>query len=144
MPLYYGIPVCIEEACNIFRLNIEDITEKAIKKYKISENERAYFYTMQCVLADYLNFYLNSKNIKIKLLSTDKGQYIIGYEITEISVFKYEFINSDQFILKLNNLKLQFMEEMEYINANLTIVTLEHLEDVPEIVNNPIPYVILF
>jgi hypothetical protein len=144
MPLYYGIPVCIEEACNIFRLDIEDITEKSIKKYKISENDKAYFYTMRCVLVDYLNFYLDNNNVKIKLLSTDKGQYIIGYEITEISVFKYEFINSDQFILKLNNLKLQFMEEMEYINANLTTVTLEHLEDVPEIVNNPIPYVILF
>jgi hypothetical protein len=38
----------------------------------------------------------------------------------------------------------KWMQEMEYINANLTTVTLEHLEDVPEIVNNPIPYVILF
>jgi hypothetical protein len=46
--------------------------------------------------------------------------------------------------LKLNDLKLKFMEEMETINANLTTVTLEHLEDIPEIVNNPIPYVILF
>ena len=144
MPLFYGIPVCLEEACNVFRLNIENITEKAIEKYKISENQRAYFYTMRSILADYLNFYLDSNNVEIKFLSTDKGQYIIGYEITEISVFKYEFINSDQFILKLNDLKLKFMEEMETINANLTTVTLEHLEDEPEIVNNPIPYVILF
>jgi hypothetical protein len=144
MPLFYGIPVCLEEACNIFRFKIEDITQKAIQKYKIAENQKQHFYTIQCVVFDYLNFYLDSNNVKIKVLCTDKGQYIIGYEITEISVFKYEFINSDQFTLKLNDLKLQFTEEMETINANLTTVTLEHLEDIPEIVNNPIPYVILF
>jgi hypothetical protein len=38
MPLFYGIPVCLEEACNIFRLKIEDITQKAIQKYNIPNN----------------------------------------------------------------------------------------------------------
>jgi hypothetical protein len=68
----------------------------------------------------------------------------LGYEIQDVSVFNKKFINVDEFIIKIINLKTEFAKEMSKLNADLRQVTLEHLEDEPEVVNNPIPYTINF
>jgi hypothetical protein len=84
----------------------------------------------------YISKYLRAST-KIRFHSTDKGQYIIGYEIKEPS----KFINVDEFIVKIINLKTQFTKEMEILKADLSQVT---LEGDPEVVKNPIPYIIAY
>ena len=48
----------------------------------------------------------------------------------------------DELIQQLTTLKTQFKEEMEHMEVDLSEVTLAHMEEEPEIVNNPLPYVI--
>jgi hypothetical protein len=105
----------------------------------IKEIKKSYTGTyFEPYIVEYINKYLSN----IQLHSTDKGQYILGYEIKDVSVFNKNFINVDEFIIKIINLKTEFAKEMSKLNADLRQVTLEHLEDEPEIVNNPIPYII--
>ena len=82
--------------------------------------------------------------VKIRIGGTDKGQCIIGYEIEEPSVFSKNFINVDEFIIKLINLRTQFTNEMQILGCDLSEVILEHLEDEVEIVNYPVPYILHF
>ena len=81
-------------------------------------------------------------SVNIKIFNTDKGQYIIGYELTEVSDVWNKFINMEEFIILILKLKKQFYDEMQVLNADLTEVTLEHMEGESEIVKNPVPYII--
>ena len=58
-----------------------------------------------------MNKYLKM-NTTIQIFLTDKGQYIIGYEIEEPSNVWSKFINIDNFINK-------FSEEICYIKCRL-------------------------
>ena len=51
-------------------------------------------------------------------------------------------MNVDEFVIKLLSLKLSFQKEIEKLNGDLSEVTLEHMEGEPEIVKNPIPYIL--
>jgi len=137
--LFFGIPVTIEEAYRIFKIDIEAIKQEIVLKYNFSM-----YHTIQARLCDYINSYLKNQNLKIEVLPTDKGQYIIGYKIEEEVTPWGEFKNIDDFIILLLNLKKQFSREIVVCNADLTIVTLERMEGEPEVVNNPIPYLISF
>ena len=67
---------------------------------------------------------------------------IIGYKIQEVNIFEKKFINVNDFIIKLTDLKTLFsLETIKYKN-NFSKVILEHMEDEPEIVSFPEPYII--
>ena len=104
------------------------------------KRERIYDYHLVPVLNDF--FIDNSTNIRI--IPTDKGMYIIGYMINETSDVWNKFINMDEFIILIINLKTLFMQETQKLNADMSNVELAYMEGdlIPEIVKNPVPYII--
>uniref|UniRef100_A0A6C0DCW8 Uncharacterized protein n=1 Tax=viral metagenome TaxID=1070528 RepID=A0A6C0DCW8_9ZZZZ len=130
MTLYFGLPLTYMETIRILGLNYDSIIKEIKKSYTGN-----YF---EPYIVEYINRYLSN----IQLHSTDKGQYILGYEIQDVSVFNKKFMNVDEFMIKIINLRTEFAKEMSKLNADLRQVTLEHLEDEQEVVNNPIPYII--
>jgi len=130
MSLFFGIPVRVEEAIRILRLDLEEIT-KEVKQQK---------YYGDYTFADVANHHL--KNTMIKIYYLDKGQCVFGFKIDEPSDVWNKFINVDQFVIKLLNLKMLFQKEIEKLNGDLSEVTLEHMEGEPEIIKNPIPYIL--
>jgi hypothetical protein len=139
MSLYLGLPVTCKEAFRLFSLNFEDIKCDIMKKYKLTENMY-----MDCYFIDYLNLFFKNERIVIKIFYTDKGQCIIGYEIEEVSIFQKKFISVDEFFIKISDLKKLFHTETNKYKENFSEVELEHMEDDPEIVSFPNPYIIQY
>jgi hypothetical protein len=137
MTVYLGLPLTYEEAIRILGLNIDHIISEIKVKYKYLGN----YYDPYII--EELNEYLRVST-KIRICPTDKGQCIIGYEIEEPSDVWNKFINVDEFIVKIINLKTQFIKEIEILKADLSQVTLEHMEGEPEVIKNPIPYIISY
>ena len=81
MALYVGLPVCYEEAFRIFGINIEDSNEIIMQKFNVKDKNKIYYYHY----IEYLKRFLEDKNSEIKIYSTDKGQFIIGYCIQDNS-----------------------------------------------------------
>jgi hypothetical protein len=141
MALYVGLPVCYEEAFRIFGINIEDSNEIIMQKFNVKDKNKIYYYHY----IEYLKRFLEDKNSEIKIYSTDKGQFIIGYNMEDNLDVWYKFVNVDETIINLLQLKSKFMKEMSELNADLSTVALEYMEgdrDKPKVVNNPMPYVI--
>ena len=101
-------------------------------------------HAIQAHLNDYMCTYLGKKDVKLKVISTDKGQHVTGYKIEEDIAPWKRLKNVDDFIALLKDLKELFYEEMGKCNADLSVVTLEIMEGEPEVVNNPMPYIISF
>ena len=131
MSLFFGIPVRIEEAIRILRLDLEEIT-KEVKQQK---------YYGDYTFVDVSNHHLK-KISTIQIFYLDKGQCVFGFKIDEPSDVWNKFINVDQFVIKLLNLKMLFQIEIEKLNGDLSEVTLERMEGEPEIIKNPIPYIL--
>jgi hypothetical protein len=70
--------------------------------------------------------------------------FVLGYEIEAISDISNVLVNVDEFIDLLAKLKIQFFEEMNNFNANISEITLERLEGEELVVKNPIPYIISY
>jgi hypothetical protein len=138
MTVYFGLPVTCNEAIRIFGLNLETI----INYIKINKKYTGTYYDPYIV--EYINMHFKDASVNIKIFNTDKGQYIIGYELKEVSDLWNKFINMDEFIILILKLKKQFYNEMRVLNADLAEVTLEHMEGEPEIVKNPVPYIIAY
>ena len=139
--LFFGIPVTLEEAYRIFGVDIEMIKEEIVLKHKCN---LGMYHTIQAHLNDYMYAYLGKKAVKLNVISTDKGQYVIGYRIEEDILPWNRFKNVDDFIALLIDLKELFYEEMGECNADLSVVTLEIMEGESEVVHNPMPYIISF
>ena len=136
MTVYFGLPVTYNEGIRIFGLNLELIMNYIKTHCKYTGTYYNPF------IIEYLNMHFKDASVNIKIFNTDKGQYIIGYELTEVSDVWNKFINMDEFIILILKLKKQFYDEMQVLNADLTEVTLEHMEGESEIVKNPVPYII--
>lgn len=139
--LFFGIPVTLEEAYRIFGVDIENVTEEIVLLHKC---DLGMYHAIQAHLNDYMCTYLGKKAVKLKVISTDKGQHVIGYKIEEDISPWNRFKNVDDFIALLKDLKELFYEETGKCNADLSVVTLEIMEGEPEVVNNPMPYIISF
>jgi len=137
MPLYLGLPLTCKEAFRLFSLNFEDIKCDIMKKHNLNHNMY-----MDCYFIDYLNIFFKNETIEMKIFYTDKGQCILGYEIEEVSIFQRNFINIDEFVIKMSYLKTLFHMETNKYKENFSEVELEHMEDEPEIVKFPEPYII--
>ena len=137
MPLYFGLPLTCQESFRLFNLDFEETKQNIMKKNNLRENNY-----MDCYFIDYLNKFFIDLEIKMRVFYTDKGQCIIGYEIGEVSNFSKKFIDVDQLMVLLGSLKELFTMETEKYWKNFKVVLLEHMEDEPEIVSFPVPYVI--
>ena len=137
MPLYFGLPLTCQESFRLFNLDFEETKQNIMKKNNLVESSY-----MDCYFIDFLNNFFISEEMKMRVFYTDKGQCIIGYKIDEVSNFNKKFTNADQLIIQLTNLKILFVIETKKYEANFIEVKLEHMEDEPEIVNFPLPYII--
>jgi hypothetical protein len=131
MPLYFGIPVRVKEAIRILNLDLVEIS-KEVKQQK---------YYCDYTFVDIANNYLQ-KISTIRIYYLDKGLCVCGFIIEEPSDVWKNFINVDELVIKLLNLKLSFQKEIEKLNGNLCEVKLEYMEGIPKIVKNPIPYIL--
>jgi hypothetical protein len=122
MPVYFGIPVNMNEAYRLFGL------EK-----KVDDT---------CQSWDDLMVFLKEKGMRMELFATDKGQFILGYIIKEPSDVWTKFTNVDQSIHILTMLKTEFSWEIEPYKANFREVELEYMEGEPETVRFMVPYII--
>jgi len=137
MPLYFGLPVRCEEAFRLFDLDFEKIQKEIMKEHNLTENMYK-----DCYFVDYLNKFFITDKITIKIFNMGKGMFIVGYKIQEVNIFEKQFININDFIIKLTDLKTLFsLETMKYKN-NFSKVILEHMEDEQETVSFPKPYII--
>lgn len=144
MTTYFGIPVCIKEVLRIFRQDIETVEQNILNK--LNKKKDDYYYIDNIILNE-MNEYLGTYSTGIRIFPTDKGQYIVGYEIKEPSNVWNKFINVDNFVILIMNLKNKFLEEMTILNADLGEVTLEFMEGSVKDkikVKNPIPYIICY
>jgi len=144
MTTYFGIPVCIREVLRILRKDIETVEENILNK--LNKKKDDHYYIDNIILKE-MNEYLKTSSTDIKIFPTDKGQYIFGYEIKEPSNVWNKFINVDNFVILIMNLKNKFLEEMTILNADLSEVTLEFMEcSIKDRikVKNPIPYIICY
>ena len=142
MPVYFGLPIKCQEAFRIFGIDIELIKSDLIERKKIHPR-----YMGGWEFAIELNKHFEQCKKKVRLYSTDKGQFILGYVMKEVADVYNNFINMDELVILLAKLKSQFGEEMLDLNADLSNVTLEYMEGNnknPHVVNFPTPYVISF
>jgi hypothetical protein len=131
MPLYFGLPVTYQEAFRLFGLDFEQAKCEIMEKYKLRENNY-----MECHFVDYANNFFKEKNMEIRAFYTDKGQCIVGYKIENTSVFERKFVKASDFMNILEKLTTEFWCEIQltHCEENFNKITLEHMEDEPEIV----------
>jgi hypothetical protein len=131
MPLYFGLPVTCQEAFRLFGLDFEQAKCEIMEKYKLRENNY-----MDCHFVDYANNFFKEKNMKMRVFYTDKGQCIVGYKIENTSVFERKFVKASDFMNILEKLTTEFWCEIQltHCEENFNKITLEHMEDEPEIV----------
>ena len=131
MTVYFGFPISYQEAFRIFKQSLEPKD----------------FYSGFDII-NKLNKYLSEKNVEIRLFTTDKYQFIIGYEITEVSDVWNKFVNIYEFINLLGQLREKFSIEMKLLDADISEIRIEYMEGANEescnLIKNPIPYVISY
>ena len=130
MPLYFGLPLTIEEICRILKLNDKDIQYEDLDPYYLK------------YLA--VNRYLDelSLDIRIRVWPTDKGQNVLGYQIEQTDDVWRRFCSADELIMLLIKLKTRFAVEITKLNADISEVRLEYMEGEPQTKYNPDPFVI--
>jgi hypothetical protein len=142
MPTYFGLPLNIDEIIRI--LNISTILDNAfelIMNKQHNKNRQLHDYDIEQFKIHEIRKYIKSRT-KLDLFVTDKGQYILGYKIIQISDVWNNFINADQLIELLKQFKVDFEEDMLTLNAELFHVELERMENDNIYVNYPQPFVI--
>lgn len=142
MPLYLGFPVTCQEAFRLFSLEFKQVKCDIMQKYSLTENMY-----MDCHFVDYMNEFFKGKNVDMRVFYTDKGQCIVGYEITNLSVFQRKYVTSKHFMYSIHHFENKFWDDVKDIGCykNFNEVILEHMEDDPETVHQPnCPYIIEF
>jgi len=141
MPIYFGFPVTCQEAFRLFSLDFEQAKCDIMQKHKLTENSY-----MDCHFVDYANDYFKREKMEMRVFYTDKGQCILGYKIENASVFESKFVKARDFANILYNLTKRFRQEIAIKNCkkNFNNITLEHMEDEPETVEDGEPYIIEF
>lgn len=139
MPLYFGFPLSCQEAFRLFGLDFEQTKCDIMQKHKLTENMN-----MDCYFVDYVNNFFKGKNIEMRAFYTDKGQYIVGYEMEKLSVCERNFVTAKHFMYSLHHFETRFWHEVESIGCkeNFNKVVLKHMEDEPETVEGVGPYII--
>lgn len=134
MPLYFGLPLNLEELLKILNVPIQFTPNE---KYTTREEyiTREYYKLLKIVEME-----TKSKMTHISLHHTDKGQIVLGYEIGY-----FDFIDIDNFTILMIDLKNKFEREIESFNIEPgTILNLTRIEYDPLVVNNLKPYLVFY
>ena len=131
MPTYFGLPLNLNEIIRI--LNLSTLMDNTFESF----TRQIYDYEIYNKIRKHIKSSTN-----LDLFITDKGQYILGYEIKEINDVWNNFVDADQLIEILKQLKINFEEDMLTLNADLFHVELERMENDNIYVNYPKPFVI--
>ena len=138
MSLYFGFPVKAIEALRILNFDVQSTLYDICNKNNIKNDE----YINNFYIQDVLKIHFKSKNVNMRLYTTDKSQCILGYKLTEIVENQDEFMKVDDFITILSDMKCLFTSELEILNANLITVTLCHMERDDVYVSFPKPVIL--
>jgi len=139
MPVYFGLPLTLIEIIRILGLDNDENIDKI-------KNEHSRYYG--CYLCDYLNKVLMNKQDKlevhkiIQIYPTDKGQYVLGYEVVEVANVWDNLLSVDNMIILLFELKNKFKKDVTLLNIDLSYVSIEHMEGYPTYEKNPEPYIL--
>jgi len=137
MPVYFGLPLECLEVFRLFSIDYDQAVVSIKNKYaNFREDSYADPY-----LVEYLVGWFASNTKDLRVFYTDKGQCIVGYQIEMSVISQYKFINVDEFIILLSDLKTRFALETQPYRSKFGVVTLSHLEDESEVVSYPIPFV---
>ena len=140
MPVYFGLPLNIDEIIRLLNISESNIKEFNEHYYRDIKYHTSYFHD------NYVKYLIVSSHLKnktkIDIFTTDKGQFILGYRIDEIRDVWNEFMNVDEFIEVLNKLKINFEEDINTLNIDLFHVELERMENTSVYVNYPKPFII--
>ena len=142
MPTYFGLPLNLNEIIRI--LNISTFLDnkfELIMNKQYNKNRQLHDYEVEHFKINEIRKYIKSLT-KLDIFVTDKGQYILGYKINQITDVWNNFINVDQLIELLKQFKVDFEKDMLTLNAELFHVELERMENDNIYVNYPKPFVI--
>lgn len=125
MPTYIGFTLCAREIFRLFGEHL--ILESSFSEYREIDNlEKRKLIGI----------------VDIRIHSTDKGQYVLGYELEEFdNVFDNTMLDVDDAIIMLLNKKRKLMNELSQIGVDMTNVEIEYMEGGSEMVENPQPKV---
>lgn len=137
MPLYVGLPLIAKEALRILNFDVES----TLRDIKIKNDLKNDNYICDHHIQSVLKEYFEKHRVNIRLYITDKNQCILGYKSTAIES-QDEFVDINKFITMMSDLKEIFEFDLDILNADLSSVTLEHMEGLSEIVKHPMPYVL--
>ena len=110
----------MSQSIRILSLDLEEITKEVIQQK----------YYCDYTFVDIANNYLKKISI-IQIYYLDKGLCVCGFIIEEPYDVWKKFINVDELVIKLLNLKLLFQKEVEKLNGDLSEVILEYMEGEP-------------
>lgn len=135
MSTYFGLPLNLDEIIRILNIStlIENTFESLTRQPKNYEIIHIKYYQIKK--------YIKSCS-KMDLFETDKGQYILGYEIKQIRDVYNNFTSVNKLIEILRQLKTDFEEDIIILNADLFHVELERMENDNIYVNYPEPCII--
>jgi len=138
MTMYFGLPVCFDEALRIF--NLDHVVSEEMKELDNTRWDKTNLYPL-------LNDYFKSRSLTLRIYHLDKGQFVVGYKVEEPSDVWTKLINVDQMIMKLCELRTKFSQETVALHADLSDVALETMEgdrDDPQRVAFPAPYILVY
>ena len=135
MPTYFGLPLNLDEIIRI--LNISTLIENYFELLTRQPTSNEINHIKYSQIKKYIK-----SCTKLDLFMTDKGQYILGYEIKYIRDVWNNFTSADKLIEILKQLKDDFEEDIIILNADLFHVELERMENDNIYVNYPKPCVI--
>uniref|UniRef100_A0A6C0JJS2 Uncharacterized protein n=1 Tax=viral metagenome TaxID=1070528 RepID=A0A6C0JJS2_9ZZZZ len=138
MPVYFGFPVSCEEAFRLFGQDFEGPAQTIMEQ----RNYRRDSWFIGSHLVPLLNKYLANNQSDLRLFETDKGACVIGYKIMELCGSTDNYIEVNNLLGVLITLKQRFDTEMRALSVDLSYIVLQRVEEEPETVHNPKPFVI--
>jgi hypothetical protein len=138
MPLYFGIPVCLDELMKLLDISfLLDENEKCMSREEyISRN---YYKLLKIVEME-----VKSKMTDISIHHTDKGQIILGYQVEGVNNISNNIIDIDDFTILMIRLKRKFEEEIVTFNIVNETVDLFRIENAPILNRKLKPYLIFY
>jgi hypothetical protein len=112
--LYVGYPITYETACYIFHRPFSNNIESYINEHGLN------------------------------LVRVDKGLFVLGLQVTEVSDLWNNFISVDNSLIKIIEAKTKVVELIKKAEGDLSDFSIQHMEGDKERVYNPQPYLISF
>ena len=112
--LCVGYPITYETACIIFNRPFSNNIESHINEHGLN------------------------------LFTVDKGLFILGLQVTEVSDLWNNFISVDDSLIKIIEAKTKVVDLIKNAEGDLSDFSIQHMEGDKERVYNPQPYLISF